>query len=300
MMPCSSIESAKSSSCFKDNERFCAAIDILSSNELGKRLIERINEYLYKSSKNLIIEESFETRFEPNDGKNLKIFINPGDISPESIVYSEGTGTKLFKIKIKDYHIKHISKTIAMFDEMLFHELLHLKHYLEESLGIANQDIAITETIRPLMIFARIKYSQALCMGYRYIKQEERSLFPELAAESSTVRRSYRSSSAYNWQRKNIWDSFEERRTVCGPDLDNLTENAYRLSKHRPVRYIYQGSDTEFFELQSVLQTCTGGDIGEETADIIVSPDPEYVVSEVRALVFSENGKFLAESIQEE
>lgn len=71
------------------------------------------------------------------------------------------------------------------------------------------------------------------------------------------------------------------------------------MSKHRPVRYIYQGSDTEFFELQSVLQACTGGDIGEETADIISSPDPAYVISEVRALVFSENGKFLEESIQE-
>lgn len=222
-MPYSSIESAKISSPFKDNGPFCIAMETLSSNELGKKLIERINEYLYKSSKNLIIEESFETRFEPNDGKTLKIFINPGDISPESIVYSEGAGTKLFKTKRGDYHIKHISKTIAMFDEMLFHELLHLKHYLEESLGLADQDIAITEIIRPLKIFAKIKYTQALCMGYRYIKQEERSLFPELAAESSTVRRSYRSSSVYNWQRTNIWDSFEERRTVCGPDLDNLT-----------------------------------------------------------------------------
>ncbi len=187
-----------------------------------------------------------------------------------------------------------------MFDEMLFHELLHLKHYLEESLGLADQNIATTETIRPLEIFARIKYSQALCMGCRYIKQEERRLFPELAAESSCIRRSYRSSSVYDWQRTNIWDSFEERRTVCGPDLDDLTENSYRLSKCRPVRYIYQGSNTEFFELRSVLQTCTGGDIGEETADFIFSPDPAYVISEVRALVFSENGKFLAESIQEE
>ncbi len=74
-MPYSPIESAKISSPFKDNVPFCIAMETLSSNELGKKLIERVNEYLCRSSKNLIIEESFETRFEPNDGKTLKILL---------------------------------------------------------------------------------------------------------------------------------------------------------------------------------------------------------------------------------
>ena len=44
------------------------------------------------------------------------------------------------------------------------------------------------------------------------------------------------------------WKDFEERRTVCGPDIDGISEVVFRFLENLPLRYIYQGIDHFFFE----------------------------------------------------
>lgn len=141
-------------------------------------------------------------------------------------------------------------------DEALFHELLHLKHYLEQEAMPALPKAppsAQEEGQRIVYRFiAHMPYTVAKDLEISDMrrvlgvyKDQLYALFPECVERRDEV----------------LWESLEERRAVNGPDLDSLTENAYRAARLRPLRYIYQ-HDGPFFEYDRTLQQFMGVDHG--------------------------------------
>lgn len=57
---------------------------------------------------------------------------------------------------------------------------------------------------------------------------------------------------------KQIIGDLEERRTVLGPDRDGITENTIRLEVGLPLRYIYQNAMQPMFELSDTIVEILG------------------------------------------
>ena len=45
-----------------------------------------------------------------------------------------------------------------------------------------------------------------------------------------------------------LWNQYEERRTVLGPDIDKISELRIRLENKLPIRYVYQGIGSYYYE----------------------------------------------------
>lgn len=145
-------------------------------------------------------------------------------------------------------------------DEILFHELLHIKHFLEEQIGIATiHGGRLSETLsRSELDFAAMKYSEATRTDRSAFNSQESLFFPELSEP----------------REEPLWYSFEERRTVLGPDINALTENAYRKEKARPLRYIYQGANEVFFDKTNCIeQTLRSSDNSNYSSSIVFTSD---------------------------
>ena len=50
-----------------------------------------------------------------------------------------------------------------------------------------------------------------------------------------------------------MWPELEERRTVFGPDIDDISESTIRMKAQLPVRYIYQDRTEYFIESLKIL-----------------------------------------------
>ena len=51
-----------------------------------------------------------------------------------------------------------------------------------------------------------------------------------------------------------MWPDLEERRTVLGPDIDNISEASIRIAANLPVRYIYQDKTEYIIEDLNILK----------------------------------------------
>lgn len=158
-----------------------------------------------------------------------------GKIDEKALTKYELVGGR-FEINKKSFFL--ISSAISSADEILVHELLHMKHYLDTKCGRSvKKYCGITSAKDTISFLANLDYIEATDLGkgalYKY-----KDLFPELKC----------------WKRYALWVTFEERRTVCGPDIDFLTENSYRLKKKASARYIYQGSDVIFLEDADIVE----------------------------------------------
>lgn len=230
----------------------------------GNILIQKINDLLTKTGTNItfLIEPS-GTRFDFNDKTNLLIFIDTGDFKPSP---SEGIGARDISLPSKaTFIVRRVGQRKNNFDSILVHELLHAKHFLENYLpksDTAPNAWLLLKKCKNLTDIAQIPYETAKTIGPSYINNmeskyqtETTSLYTDLFHEISDepVRRT---TSDGKTSRFSLWDSLEERRTVCGPDIDNITENAYRRYKGYPSRYIYQGADIHFFEPINTIISC--------------------------------------------
>lgn len=122
------------------------------------------------------------------------------------------------------------------------HELIHMKHYLEEATGASTLD-----TFGQVEDIANLKTSVA-----RRIGQEAASarILPEVADQRDDA----------------AWTELEERRTVCGPDPDGITELAYRIAAKLPNRYLYI-TDTCFLENFTTYQAIVNAAIDKWNAE---------------------------------
>lgn len=113
----------------------------------------------------------------------------------------------------------------------LAHELIHLKHKLEEVNGISSADVQ------------GIPYSLARTIGIEDILVGEYQnlfhLFPEL--------------SEWRLNMSELWPNLEERRTVIGPDIDGICEASIRLLAGFPTRFIYQDKSIKSLEETSTI-----------------------------------------------
>lgn len=51
-----------------------------------------------------------------------------------------------------------------------------------------------------------------------------------------------------------MWPDLEERRTVLGPDIDNISEASIRIAANLPIRYIYQDKTEYIIEDLNILK----------------------------------------------
>jgi hypothetical protein len=132
-----------------------------------------------------------------------------------------------FKEVGKIGNVFRIAKMFSPFYVTIVHELIHLKHFLETLLGKNG---------------SHVPYGEAVCItSYTQLVNHPLSVLPELIEKDFPIKREI------------PWDNFEERRTVVGPDIDNISELSFRLAEGLPLRYIYQGPDNYFYEEPDIL-----------------------------------------------
>lgn len=132
-----------------------------------------------------------------------------------------------------------ISMIYSPFHVVITHEFIHFKHFLDTLLkrddGIS---CGLASRIKEYYDIERIK-------EYPDIEKKLNSrLLPELSELNLLTTLSLASTypNIVNKLRRMIpWDNFEERRTVCGPDVDGISEMTFRIAEELPIRYIYQG-----------------------------------------------------------
>jgi hypothetical protein len=254
-----------------------SSVDEIKSNPVGQILLDKISELLNMEGLSCAFEvddaEGIGTRFEPNNALDiladktqqtnqikLKILIDSADVTKNN--FTEAIGRRRYKInndasttgsgstitQNQEERLRYIGSCESEFDELLVHELFHMKHCLEEIRGIAiydGQEKTVNETM--YVYLAHIKYFNATALSSYSLGII--NSFPEIAAETSNISHNKDPMQTKRWP---LWNSFEERRAVAGPDRDGLTENAYRIAKRSPLRYIYQGAEV-FMEPTSAI-----------------------------------------------
>ena len=231
------------------------AIGDIYRSENGKILFARLHNLLSKHEKLKVrfccgVNISFDSA--NADNGVLCIFV-PECIN-DVVLQSESINNIEYTVKEKpDMKLLFIACMQTDMHVIFFHELLHMEHFLEEFNGEATISGGFVSNGKERN-FAYIKYSEAKKMEKMHIQSCEYDYFPEFQYKRDEP----------------LWYSFEERRTVLGPDIDGLTENVYRKEVSLPLRYIYQG-DEKFFELagcvQNVLNGITDSDLTELTID---------------------------------
>ena len=252
-------------------------------NRVGKSLMDKIAE-LYttvKKQKNGLSfsfsenAESTQFLYTPEYSK-LQIYINPEHIKDGNIINLQGVSSKSYDAK------RYVqNKVPANLEIVLVHELIHMKHCLEE-LALDDMldkgDFPIYHKIKKIIpnieqlnneqLTQRVNNEQLTQLADKeknYIIAENRKAFIEdkvkrlkysfacgTGISSLAILKLHLEETSDN-NRFSLWESLEERRTVCGPDIDNISENSYRLSKKLPIRYIYQQEDVNFFEPEEII-----------------------------------------------
>lgn len=128
--------------------------------------------------------------------------------------------------------ISAISAEPTPFWITLAHELIHLKHKLEELNkisvdGIQGISYSLAKTIG---------ISDILIGDYRYLFH----YVPELLKLRLNM--------------SELWPNLEERRTVIGPDIDGVCEASIRKSAGLPSRFIYQDKTIKYLEETATVE----------------------------------------------
>lgn len=241
------------------------AINKIAKYQSGNNLFRILQSLLEKAHAKIVFcNDSYETRFEPGNFKTKKELLILCHIN-EIIGDYEAIGAQKYRsATANNPEIRLVASVAAELDEILFHELLHMKHFLEEQVGIAivhGGRISESLSRTKIMDFALIKYSEATRTDKSAFNSQELLFFPELS----------------ELREEPLWYSFEERRTVLGPDKDTLTENAYRKEKARPLRYIYQGANEVFFDKTNCIErTLESSDNSNYSSSIVFTPNQNF------------------------
>ena len=186
-------------------------ISQIESNDVGHNLIKKICE-LYEKVK----EKCAGIIFRCGDPTSFQPRINGGSQVELVIDIAELKDCKYPSIRSSVLHdCFGISGVNSSFTITLAHELIHLKHKLEEMAEVRYDGIA------------GIPYSVAKAIGIDNIFDTDRDgsfrLLPELP-ELHEIRLNM----------TELWPNLEERRTVIGPDIDNISEHTLRKSMRIP------------------------------------------------------------------
>lgn len=201
-------------------------MDQLKKNQLGLKLLKKIDElYSGAGSKcsGIVFKRGSKTAFFPRsvEGK-IELVVEIADFDDQLYPCLHNTNEDEYKA---------ISAESTPFWITLAHELIHLKHKLEEVNGISHTDVQ------------GIPYSLARTIGIEDILvgkyQNLFSLFPEL--------------SEWRLDMLELWPNLEERRTVIGPDIDGICEASIRLLAGFPTRFIYQDKSIKSLEETSTI-----------------------------------------------
>lgn len=213
------------------------AVEQIRTNGVGRTLLEKITEkYILVEDKcaGIIFTPGPVTAFcikKVEDKIELKI---------EIANFSDSKYPALHKTERDD--VIAISAVETPFWITLAHELIHLKHRLEEIQMCPEGGLNIAGRL-----IKDIPYSNAKEIGIREVLLINDYLFlykqlPELSDLRIKI--------------TELWTDLEERRTVIGPDNDNISEASIRKEAEIPTRYIYQSKDIESLEKkETVLQS---------------------------------------------
>lgn len=224
--------------------------EISKIDPIGRILIEKLNKLAEKIPQKIVVKDtrggektSFVSHADPEKDFNgaglLKDEWERQDldlnINLDDAIYVVGLGlcTAAECIgplrKIGNHEVFEVGTAYSPFYVAITHELIHLKHFLET----LTNDMVITH------------YGLAVSIK-NYDLLEKSSLDLPIEANEMKVVRQLR--------RELPWVDFEERRTVLGPDIDNVSELTFRVNARFPIRYIYQGIDKFWYELRRVVE----------------------------------------------
>lgn len=202
-------------------------ISQIESDSIGLNLIKKVCELYTKvegKCGGIIFRNGTQTSFCPRKTDSGQIELIIDIASPEEYRYPLIQSSELS-------HYFGISGLSSPFTITLAHELIHLKHKLEEIGELSYSGIA------------GIPYSIAKTIGIENIFDGTYSHLFSLLAELQEVRLNM----------NELWPNLEERRTVIGPDVDNISEHTLRKSMGIPSRFIYQNKDLISLEKQETI-----------------------------------------------
>lgn len=201
-------------------------MDQLKENQLGLKLLKKIDElYSVAGSKcsGIVFKRGSKTAFFPRsvEGK-IELVVEIADFDDQLYPCLHNTNEDEYKA---------IFAESTPFWITLAHELIHLKHKLEEVNGISRTDVQ------------GIPYSLARTIGIEDILVGNyQNLFP-----------SFPELSEWRLNMSELWPDLEERRTVIGPDIDGICEASIRLLARFPTRFIYQDKSIKSLEKTSTI-----------------------------------------------
>lgn len=219
------------------SERLRPFMDELGNNEIGSLLLKRINELCgqVSNSFSLIV-------FKPGRKTSFCSRLIDGGSKTELIIEVAGFDECDCPClhDTEDNEVKAIFAESSPFWLVLAHELIHLKHKLEEMCkNFCKQPDQVSSerelSFIPYSSANTIRISDILIGNYRYLDK----FVPELKELRLDM--------------TGLWTSLEERRTVIGPDADGICEASIRLSAGFPTRFIYQDKLVQSLEKKDVV-----------------------------------------------
>lgn len=264
-------------------------LSIHPEKAVSERIIEVIKKVDDLDLKEKAIEEKLkqlteDTAKKTKKSKDLTIVVDEKEGSDTS--YAPGC-------ILVESELTLVAPVISGFVEQLAHELIHMKHYLEEQFfkvkslrEIAklvvkpdSADFVVFGFTSEEDAFSKLMESSAIRSGVFYILKERIPGDGDLIwtmSDSSSLKllaysvagegikmtdnitvlpeAKYRKMSLV----RNIIGDLEERRTVLGPDRDGITENVIRREMGLPLRYIYQDAVQPIFESNEVIAEILG------------------------------------------
>ena len=200
----------------------------IEHNEIGNNLTKKICELYEKVEKKcgyIIFRKGDQTSFCPHKNEHGQI-----ELIIDIVAIDEYKYPLIQRGNLPDY--LGISGMISPFMITLAHELIHLKHKLEEIANVCDSG-EITS----------IPYSIAKIIGIENIFDTKYSYLFPLLPELQEVRLNM----------TELWPNLEERRTVIGPDIDDISEHTLRKSMGISSRFIYQSKDIISLEKQETI-----------------------------------------------
>ncbi|EKE00844.1 MAG: hypothetical protein ACD_21C00266G0007 [uncultured bacterium] len=263
-----------------------SALQIINKNPEGKRLLAAIN-YLYEE----IDKRGFANGLvfkPPSDSLGKTAFAGKCDGGKEKLTIEiAGTDESEYPVlhETQDPKVAAIHSVSAPFWITLAHELIHLKHYLEQEcqyeILISQKGIPYGEqqrkTQEELFFKACSDLSTAIknipySIAINRIRIEDVLLSSDpLVQQLESQQRQQLIESLPELQELRInmtelWPNLEERRTVLGSGSgDDISEASIRHAAGMPPRYIYQNKEINFLENRATIEKALGkGDISFE------------------------------------
>ncbi|EKE00833.1 MAG: hypothetical protein ACD_21C00267G0008 [uncultured bacterium] len=215
-------------------------IEQISTNHVGSKLLDKIHEkytHAQTQCRGIIFKVA-----EPGD--KTAFFVRRREGKAELVI-------EIADIINSDYPVTHefeepsiaaISSNSTEFWITLAHELIHLKHKLEEiGDGMDRRQIDLSQ------------YSDIKIEDIPYQKTQDINIKEIFSGRYDFLYRQLPELSEPRINMTMLWSTLEERRTVIGPDRDNISEASIRAAAGISARYIYQSSGMRFLESKCTI-----------------------------------------------